>query len=195
MKKFILFLFCIILFVPSIVSAHTSLSSSNPAEGQVVTEELKQIILSYATTIEELSTMELSKDGNKLPFEEMKIDNKQMIGTTSKPLDNGNYTIQWNIVGEDGHPIKGVINFVVQRDQNQTETPVAPDENQGKEEDNNQTTENEPNNVEQETANDTVKIAENNDTNSSSSMLLPIAIGLIVIFGIVLLVFTGKKKR
>ena len=195
MKKFILFLFCIILFVPSIVSAHTSLSSSNPAEGQVVTEELQQIILSYATPIEELSTMELSKDGNKLPFEEMKIDNKQMIGTTSKPLDNGNYTIQWNIVGEDGHPIKGVINFVVQRDQSQTETPVAPDENQGKEEDNSQTTENEPNNVEQETANDTVKIAENNDTSSSSSMLLPIAIGLIVIFGIVLLVFTGKKKR
>ena len=157
MKKLILFLFCTILFVPSIVSAHTSISSSNPAEGQVVTEELKQIILTYATTIEELSTMELLKDGNKLSFEEIKIDNKQMIGTTSKPLDNGTYTIQWNIVGEDGHPIKGEINFVVQMDQGQTETPVAPDENEGKQEDNSQATENEPNNVEQETANDTVK--------------------------------------
>ena len=131
----------------------------------------KQIILTYATTIEELSTMELIMDGNKLAFDEIKIDNKQMIGTTSKPLDNGTYTIQWNIVGEDGHPIKGEINFVVQMDQGQTETPVAPDENKGKQEDNSQTTENEPNNVEQETANDTVKKADNNDTNSSSSML------------------------
>ncbi|MEH7252891.1 copper resistance protein CopC [Neobacillus niacini] len=195
MKKLILFLLCTIMFVPTIVSAHTSLSSSNPAEGQVVTEALEQITLTYATTIEELSTMNLLKDGNKLSFEEIKIDNKQMIGTISKPLENGSYTIQWNIVGEDGHPIKGEINFVVQMDQSQTETPVAPDEDKGKQDDNSQTTENEPNKIEQETANDTVKITENNDTKSSSSMLVPIAIGLIVIFGIVLLVFTGKKKR
>ncbi|SDN47638.1 copper resistance protein CopC [Bacillus sp. OK048] len=195
MKKLILFLLCTIIFVPTIVSAHTSLSSSNPAEGQVVTEALEQITLTYATTIEELSTMNLLKDGNKLSFEEIKIDNKQMIGTISKPLENGSYTIQWNILGEDGHPIKGEINFVVQMDQSQTEIPVAPDEDKEKQGDNSQTTENKPNKIEQETANDTVKITENNDTKSSSSMLVPIAIGLIVIFGIVLLVFTGKKKR
>lgn len=193
LKKFILFFFCVFLILPSIISAHTSLSSSNPSEGQVVTEQLEEIILNYATTIEELSTMDLMRDGNKIPLKDLRVENKQLIGAISEPLANGSYKIQWKIVGEDGHPITGEINFTVERDQNQSETDsVSIKENQGKQEDNSQTNQTEQNSAEQKNTSDTV---EQSDNNSASTMLVTIAIVLIVIFGIVLLLLTGKKKR
>lgn len=192
MKKLLIFMFCLFMFVPSVVLAHTSLSSSNPTEGQVVTENLEQITLDFATTIEELSTMELVRDGNKVALGEIKVENKQLIGRISDPLDNGFYIIQWKIVGEDGHPIKGEINFSVQTDQNQSETnPVTPEENQVTQDQNSQSNQTEQNSVEQNSARDTVEQTEN----KSSSNTLIIAVILVVIFGIVLLMFTGKKKR
>lgn len=195
LKKIILFLFCTLLIVPSLVSAHTSLSSSNPSEGQVVTENLEQIILTFGTSIEELSTMDLVKDGNKIPLEEIKVENMQLTGTLAKPLENGSYIIQWTIVGEDGHPIKGEINFVVQMDQNEVEeNPVTPEESEANLEDDSQTDQIGQNSEDQNTASDTVeKTDEQND--DSSSMLITVFIILIVIFVIVLLFFTRKKKR
>lgn len=193
MKKLMIVMFCVLMIIPSVVSAHTSLSSSNPTEGQVVTENLEQITLDFATTIEELSTMELVKDGKKVAFEEIKVENKQLIGRISGPLDNGSYTILWKIVGEDGHPITGEINFSVQTDENESETsPATPEENQGTQDQNSQSNQTEQNSVEQNNASDTVEQA---DSNSSSTLLVIIAVSLVVIFGIVLLLFTGKKKR
>jgi copper resistance protein C len=193
LKKLMIVMFCVLIIMPSVVSAHTSLSSSNPAEGQVVTENLEQITLDFASTIEELSTMELVKNGKKVALEEIKVENKQLIGRISNPLDNGTYTILWKIIGEDGHPINGEINFSVQTDQNQSETnPATPEENQDTQDQNSQSNQTQQNSVEQNNASDTVEQA---DKNSSSTVLVIIAVSLVVIFGIVLLLFTGKKKR
>jgi copper resistance protein C len=195
LKKIILFLFCTLLIVPSFVSAHTSLSSSNPSEGQVVTENLEQIILTFATSIEELSTMDLVKDGNLIPLEGIKVENNQLTGTIAKPLENGSYIIQWTIVGEDGHPIKGEINFAIQMDQNAIEeSPVTPEESEANQEDDSQN-QIAQNSEEQNKASDTVEKTDDQNNNDSSTMLITIFIILIVIFGIVLLLFTGKKRR
>ncbi|MDQ0973812.1 methionine-rich copper-binding protein CopC [Neobacillus niacini] len=193
MKKLMIVMFCFLMIMPSVVSAHTSLTSSNPAEGQVVTENLEQITLDFASTIEELSTMELVKNGKNVALEEIKVENKQLIGRISNPLDNGTYTILWKIIGEDGHPINGEINFSVQTDQNQSETnPATPEENQDTQDQNSQSNQTEQNSVEQNNASDT---GEQADKNTSSTVLVIIAVSLVVIFGIVLLLFTGKKKR
>ncbi|WP_052427363.1 copper resistance CopC family protein [Neobacillus niacini] len=193
MKKIMLILLCTLMMVPSFVSAHTSISTSNPSEGQVVTENLEQIILTFATTIEELSTMDLIKDGNVIPFEGIKVENKQLMGTIAKPLENGSYIIQWKIVGEDGHPIKGEINFVVQNDQNEVETnPVTPEENEATQQEDSQSNQIDEKSVEQNSAADTVEKTE--DQKNESTMLTTVFIILIVIFGIVLLLFTKKKK-
>jgi copper resistance protein C len=193
LKKLIILMLCILMIVPSVVSAHTSLSSSNPIEGQVVTENLEQITLDFATSIEELSTMDLVEDGKKVALEEIKVENKQLIGRISDPLDNGSYTILWKIIGEDGHLINGEINFSVQTEQNQSETnPATPEENQDTQDSNSQSNQMEQNSVEDNNASDTV---EQTDNNSSSTVLVIIAVSLVVIFGIALLLFTGKKKR
>lgn len=186
-------MFCVWMIVPSVVSAHTSLSSSNPTEGQVVTENIEQITLNFATAIEELSTMELMREGKKVALEEVKVENKQLIGKISDPLENDSYTILWKIVGEDGHPITGEVNFSVQTDQNQSEAnPATPEESQDTQEQSSQSNQTEQNSVEQNNASDTVEQADNN---SPATVLVIIAVILVVIFGIALLLFTGKKKR
>lgn len=180
--------------IPSFVRAHTGLSSSNPSEGQVVTENLEQIVLTFATSIEVLSTMDLVKDGNVIPLEDIKVENKQLMGTIAKPLENGSYIIQWKIVGEDGHPIKGEINFVVEMAQNEAEpNPVTPEETEGDQEDESQTDQTEETSDIQNTASDTVE--KTDDQNNSSPTLITVLIVLIVIVGIVLLLFTKKKKN
>jgi copper resistance protein C len=192
LKKIILILFCTLILLPSFVHAHTSLSSSNPAEGQVVKEDLEQIILTFGTPIEVLSTMDLVKDGNVIPLEDIKVENKQLLGTIAKPLENGSYIIQWKIVGEDGHPIKGEINFVVEMAQNGPEpTPDTPEETAANKEDKNEKNQIEPMKDEQNIASDT---SEENDEQNNNSMLITVFIILIVIFGIVLLMFTRKKR-
>jgi copper resistance protein C len=192
LKKIILILFCTLILLPSFVHAHTSLSSSNPAEGQVITEDLEQITLTFGTPIEVLSTMDLVKDGNVIPLEDIKVENKQLLGTIAKPLENGSYIIQWKIVGEDGHPIKGDINFVVEMAQNGAEpTPNTPEETEANKEDKDETNQIEPKKDEQNIASDT---SEENDEQNNNSMLITVFIILIVIFGIVLLMFTRKKR-
>jgi copper resistance protein C len=182
--------------IPSFVFAHTGLSSSNPTEGQVVTENLEQIILTFATPIEVLSTMDLVKDGNVIPLEDIKVENKQLMGTVAKPLENGPYIIQWKIVGEDGHPITGEINFSVEMAQNESEpVPATPEETEGTQEDESQTDQIEETSENQNTASDTTEKTDDQNNNDSSPTLITVFIVVIVIVGIVLLLFTKKKKN
>lgn len=116
-KKFLFFFLCILMISPSIVSAHSGIVSSNPTEGETLTEEFNQINLYYNTTINEISTMKLMKDGTEISINKIEVKSKKMIGTLTEPLDNGSYKIQWSIVGKDGHPIRGEINFLVQIEQ------------------------------------------------------------------------------
>jgi copper resistance protein C len=196
LKKIIVIIFSIFIMIPSIVSAHTALESSNPSEGQVVTEDLKEIILTYKTPIEELSTMKLFKDGNEVAISNFQIQEKQMIATFSEPLENGTYKVQWSIVGEDGHPITGEINFVVQKEQTEEIAPSPTEEDQGKTEDNTNTNSEDQNNEAQE-KNDVISTETNEQSKEeaeSSNMFIPILIGIVVILGIGLLLITRKKK-
>lgn len=181
--------------VPSIVSAHTSLSSSNPTEGQVVTEKLDQLILIYGTSIEELSTMDLMKDGKKIPLADINVENNQLMGRIPSPLENGAYTIEWRIAGEDGHPIQGEINFSVQMEQTESDLDsVPPEETQSNQENDSQKVQSDQKSTEEKAANDSIDQpdVQNND---SSTMLTTIFIGLIGIFVIVLVWLSVKKKN
>ncbi|MCM3597977.1 copper resistance protein CopC [Metabacillus idriensis] len=186
MKKNTLLIFFMLILIPTMASAHTALTSSNPEEGEVVQESLNEVSVQFETEIEEISTLKLIKEDQEIPFQEVKVESQQMIGKLKDPLANGTYTIQWTIVGEDGHPISGEVPFLVKG----TEPAVdsnSPDET--KEETNkekaesNSTTENNP------------KEKQDNETDESST---PFALMLIVAFTIILGVSIGlifKKKR
>ena len=194
MKKIALFILSILLLSPSMVVAHTAFSTSNPTEGQVVTTELKEITLTYEGNIEKLSTMKLLEEGTDIPFEHIEVEDKQMRGTLPKPLKNGSYTIQWTIVGEDGHPIQGEIHFSVQLEEKvQQPAPTNPDTNQVNEDE--QQSESVIDKVE-DNQNKDIKLEDKNkdNTQASDSGRTMMMMGVLLIAGLGFLFFRRKKR-
>lgn len=111
-----LLVFLCILYLPGMAFAHTGLESSSPKEGEVVTGDLTKISLVFKSKVESLSNFQLfNKENQKIDVLDLQINDTTMTGTLAKPAANGEYQVQWNIVGTDGHPIKGQFSFQVDR--------------------------------------------------------------------------------
>ncbi|WP_462408567.1 copper resistance CopC family protein [Neobacillus sp. Marseille-QA0830] len=186
MRKFLILFVCMLLFIPAVVSAHTELISSNPASGQVVTEDLKEINLTFEGEIESLSTMTLSKDGQQIPLDSVMPKDKQLTATLSASLENGAYVITWKIAGEDGHPVTGEIPFTVQKEAvPEQNTQTAPPTDSQKQEP--EKTEKSKGNADKGQTN-----AEAKGSAANSQPIITIVIVVIVLIGLFLLF---KRKR
>ncbi|MFJ8245935.1 copper resistance protein CopC [Peribacillus asahii] len=125
MKKILLATFIFIFVISPNAFAHTHLGSSSPKDGQVVTEKLREITLNFEGKIEQGSKFELSNtQGQSIPVENISIDEGEMTGNLANPLENGEYLVNWNIIGADGHPIDGEFSFTV--NVSGSETPAEP---------------------------------------------------------------------
>ncbi|MBT2570061.1 copper resistance CopC family protein [Planococcus sp. ISL-110] len=111
MKKIITLLILAIFSMPLIGQAHTTLSSSTPEERAIVVEPLEEVVLTFGTAIEQRSLMTLESKGVSYEFDEIILSDGVMTGTLAEELPNAAYTIQWEIIGADGHPIKGEVVF------------------------------------------------------------------------------------
>ncbi|WP_066054975.1 copper resistance CopC family protein [Robertmurraya korlensis] len=172
MKRLFIY-FTSVLFgvLPTVVFAHTELSSSYPESGQVITDEMKEINLSFAGEIEALSTMSLMKDGQEINFTSVQTQGNQLVGVLDQPLKSGSYLLNWNIAGEDGHPITGEIPFVVQlpneEKSEQVEEPVQEEK------------------IHNEHVN--VSLSENTSNNHIRKIVIPGVVLLLLIIGMVTL--------
>jgi copper resistance protein C len=176
-KKLLFLFICTLVMLPTIASAHTELTSSNPAKGQVVTEDLTEILLTFAGKIESLSTMKLMRDGQEIPLH-VDLQEKQMKSTLSNPLENGSYTIDWRIAGEDGHLITGEIPFTVQKEQS-VEHEHKPEVN-------------EPNTTDTEKSK--AETQSKNDEPSTNSIKIIISAVIVLILGVGMFFLFGRKK-
>ena len=114
MKKTLAALILFVFAVPFSAMAHTGLSSSNPAEGEQISEPLEEINLIFETQIEAGSTMALESEGQSFKLDEISASGNTLQGQlVEDELPNGDYTLAWSIIGEDGHPIKGEVRFEV----------------------------------------------------------------------------------
>jgi methionine-rich copper-binding protein CopC len=142
MKRIISATLILLFAFTTTVSAHTGLTSSSPAEGEDITEDVYEIVLEFNSKIESTSTVKVFDESK----EEIIISNTQvsdnvMTGVFMSPLDNGTYTVEWKIIGADGHPIQGTYSFMVSQDEleetvvteENQETPVVPKEESIKE--------------------------------------------------------------
>lgn len=110
MKKLILaILFA--LSLPTAAMAHSHMETSVPEDGATVTEPLEEVTLTFSAGIEEGSTITLTGADGEVGFEEISIDGTDLIGTLAGPLPDGAWTLGWNVISEDGHPIEGEITF------------------------------------------------------------------------------------
>ncbi|MGG4490208.1 copper resistance protein CopC [Metabacillus idriensis] len=187
MKKILsLFGLFVLLILPNTVFAHTHMTSSNPVEGSTVTEPVKEIELTFDTPVESLSTMTLTRDGADVPLE-VKAEGETLKGISSSELENGTYTADWKIIGEDGHEMEGTLAFTVQQEVKEEE-PQPSDENESAVNDDDQNTENE-----KAAQTDEQAQAEESEQSENSPVMtiILVAIGVIAVIGIF---FLMKKK-
>lgn len=181
MVKKILFTVVIMSFLfSSLVEAHTPIEDSNPKDGEVITEELHEVSIIFGTKIEQTSKFDvLNSNGEMIEQANFTIQENVMKASFYEPLENGAYQVKWSIIGEDGHPIEGIIAFTV--DQVISEQSIKEvDEPQQKENENIISTTNESN--------------DNNQVNTPS-YLLPSIIGLFALIAIVSTFVLMRRKK
>ncbi|WP_010304345.1 copper resistance CopC family protein [Kurthia senegalensis] len=94
--------------------AHSEMSSSSPKDGETVTTQLDEISLSFAGKIEKGSSIEVTeKDGKKVAIEKIDINKEKLTATFEEPLENNEYTVDWDVISGDGHPLEGNYSFTV----------------------------------------------------------------------------------
>ncbi|WP_391118651.1 copper resistance protein CopC [Psychrobacillus sp. L3] len=180
MKKIIFIAFVFMFTFANSAFAHTGLENSNPANGEVVTEQLSEIKLTFEGKLEQSSTFELkSSTGETIPVDNIIINEEKLEGTLSIPLDNGNYEINWNIVGVDGHQIEGNIPFTVEVPAS-SETPMEGEKV-------------EQANTTSAPAATPTTVEQKEEVKSSSNVVPFVVIGLIVIIG-GLFIWLRRKK-
>lgn len=130
MKKNIVLLTILLLIISAnSVSAHTGLTSSSPADGEVIAEDVHEIELEFNTKIETTSTVKVFNENNEeISVGAIQVNENMMTGGFLSPLSNGTYTVDWRIIGADGHPIQGTYSFIV--NQAELEDPIVSEETQ-----------------------------------------------------------------
>lgn len=182
MKKLLMFTILFYLLFPGMwAMAHTGLETSIPKEGEIVTQPLQEVVLTFETEIESLSTMELFRSNHTgIPLNNLSVEGNTMKADLDQELENGSYSIDWKIVGIDGHPIEGKINFQVQLEQEK-----AGEETQGEED---QPTTEQPENVTEP------QDAQEETTQEEKNSLFPILIIVLVVVLIGSILIFRKKK-
>ena len=122
----------LVLVFPTATWAHSKLESSTPAADAKITESVKEVNLSFNENIDEnLSTLKVKNaQGEAVEVSEVKVNQNTMSGTLAAPLPSGSYTVEWKIVGGDGHPVDGTYAFEVDAPEAEAapETPADTEE-------------------------------------------------------------------
>lgn len=115
----------LVLVFPTATWAHSKLETSAPAADAKLTESVKEVSLTFNENIDEnLSTVKIKNgQGESVEVSEVKVNQNTMLGTLATPLPSGAYTVEWKIVGGDGHPVDGTYAFEVDA----PEADVAPE--------------------------------------------------------------------
>jgi copper resistance protein C len=112
-KVSLLFLLLFTLFSNQAL-AHTGLKDSTPKDGELITDQMQELTLIFQTKVEQTSKIiVLNSKGKPVPLGNFVIEGNEMWATFLQPLENGDYKVDWKIIGADGHPIEGQFSFSV----------------------------------------------------------------------------------
>ncbi|HWK21855.1 MAG TPA: copper resistance CopC family protein [Ureibacillus sp.] len=187
LKKFLIFSALFLFSFANYAYAHTHLESSSPQNGEVLIEQLKEITLTFEGKIEQSSTFTLQNENNEeMEVDSISVSENKLTGSLSDPLENGEYLIDWSIIGADGHVIEGEIPFTV-------DVPVTETNDDAKEdivniEVNTRDTKETESTVKQEQV-------DNELTENKSSYLTPTLIGVLVLIIVGSFLFIAKRKQ
>ncbi|MFB4162340.1 copper resistance protein CopC [Alteribacillus sp. JSM 102045] len=185
--KRIMICFLVGLFAfPISAGAHTHLERSEPEEGAVLGEETSTITLSFDSMVQEPNTVTLTdENGAEIDLEEVNHDPEDTIVIhLPEKLEDGDYTLFYSIVGEDGHVMEEELSYSYEgtdeESMNETEDSAAEEETDLEE------------GADSEEQEQTAQPQESD--NNDNGILLPAAVGLIVI-AVGFIIFLFRKKR
>ena len=121
MRKSLPFTFLILagLFLtPTAAYAHAGVISSNPAEGQVLTEMANEISVTFSDELlvvadKEINTLKLTRyDGPSVLLENLTIKGNVLTASvTAGDYPAGLYEMSYRVISADGHEVSDVITF------------------------------------------------------------------------------------
>lgn len=119
----------LVLVFPTASWAHSKLESSVPAADAKLKENVTELSLSFNENIDEnLSTLKVKNEqGGEVELSGTHVTGNTLSGTLSEPLPTGAYTVEWKIVGGDGHPVDGTYSFEVEVPETESEPAAATD--------------------------------------------------------------------
>ncbi|WP_433945239.1 copper resistance protein CopC [Paenibacillus sp. SN-8-1] len=108
----------LLLMCPGLASAHAYIVKSTPAANEALDKSPEEITIVYNEPIEKVfhSLTVTNTSGTRVDLDNSHIDEKNPAKLTAglkKDLPDGIYTVSWRVVSADGHPITGVIPFIV----------------------------------------------------------------------------------
>ncbi len=107
--------FLILCLLSTVAVSHTKLSNSSPAADAKLDQAPSELRLSYSTDVRIMALVLKNEDGVKtdLGFKPS-AETADQFQFHLPALENGNYTVDWSILGEDGHKMTGGFSFTVQ---------------------------------------------------------------------------------
>ena len=101
---------------PGSLAAHTELESSQPSDGDLVSQSISQISLTFSRPVEPVSNGMIAFDERGVEHEPVAVDSvdgKTWTMSYEAPLPNGRYEVYWRVTSADGHFIEGAFAFTV----------------------------------------------------------------------------------
>ncbi|MFV2047627.1 copper resistance protein CopC [Metabacillus litoralis] len=202
MKKKMLTILSFLLIFPLAVSAHTTVKTSNPSEGEEITQELTELFIEFAGEIEDQSTMTLTKETEEQSFDTVTVQGSKLIGTFNRSLTNGSYVLSWKIAAKDGHILTGEIPFTVNlpatEEENttnkETDTLIDEEAEVPSDTESNQNYKEETTSVNEEQTSPELETNAKEETNNSSVATISITILILLLIGGAWILFRKRGK-
>ena len=108
----------LLLATPRVAWGHLGLSRSTPSDGAHLAAAPREIRLTFTEAVEAaVARLRLiGPSGSEIPLSALRQpdDSGQLlVANVRGRLEGGVYRIEWQVVGKDGHPVRGTIRYVV----------------------------------------------------------------------------------
>ncbi|MFD2655214.1 copper resistance CopC family protein [Gracilibacillus thailandensis] len=192
-KRSFFFIIVLLTVLPTIVGAHTHLETSDPEENSVLNEDTGTITLKFESTVQELNEITLThENGEELQLEEVTHEPADtFVVTLPDSLKDGNYSLFYSIVGEDGHVMEQELAYQFESVEEE-KTEEAIDDQEISEEATEETIEEEL--IETDPAKENEANDATDQENENNTLIVVFAIALVIVAILAILLLRKKKK-
>ncbi len=114
------------LFTVAPAAAHTSLISTDPADGQTLKKPPATVSLRFAEPLLDAGARMVAKDstGATIELGPAQVQGQTLTAPWPTAADSGTYTVAYRAVAGDGHPLEGRFSFSIESATRSPEPPA-----------------------------------------------------------------------